>query len=61
VLARADLALPSGLRLPGSSRPLLFTNRIIWTTTLSLSRRESPVSVIDNISYTLGTTLTFQF
>ncbi len=48
VLARADLALPSGLRLPGSSRPLLFTNRIIWTTTLSLSHRESPVSPVDN-------------
>jgi hypothetical protein len=33
VLARADLALPAGLRLPGSAKPLLFTNRIIWTTT----------------------------
>jgi hypothetical protein len=100
LLARADLALPSGLRLPGSSRPLLFTNRIIWTTTLSLAHRESPVSPIDNAnlasmntsadyeiaknlrmtlngsaqrqwslnlpvesfySFTLGTTLTFQF
>ena len=100
ILSRADLALPSGLRLPGSSRPLLFTNRIIWTTTLSLAHRESPVSPIDNAnlaslntsadyeiaknlrmtlngsaqrqwsidlpvesfySYTLGTTLTFQF
>ena len=100
LLARADLALPAGLRLPGSSRPLLFTNRIIWTTTLSLSNRESPVSEPDNsnllslntsadyelaknlrmtlngsaqrlwstylpqnsyMSFTLGTTLTFQF
>jgi hypothetical protein len=33
VLIRADLALPAGLRLPGSAKPLLFTNRIIWTTT----------------------------
>jgi hypothetical protein len=48
LLVRADLALPSGLRLPGSSRPLLFTNRIIWTTTLSLANRQSPVSPIDN-------------
>ncbi len=48
VLTRADLALPAGLRLPGSSRPLLFTNRIIWTTTLSLANRQSPVSPIDN-------------
>jgi hypothetical protein len=48
VLMRADLALPSGLRLPGSSRPLLFTNRIIWTTTLSLAQRRSPITTIDN-------------
>ena len=48
VLVRADLALPSGLRLPGSARPLLFTNRIIWTTTLSLANRRSPVTVADN-------------
>ncbi len=100
ILARADLALPAGLRLPGSSRPLLFTNRIIWTTTLSLAMRQSPVSPIDNsrlaslntsadyeiaknlrmtlngsaqrlwslylpidsfYSFTVGTTLTFQF
>jgi hypothetical protein len=48
VLARADLALPAGLRLPGSARPLLFTNRVIWTTTLSLAIRKSPVTVADN-------------
>jgi hypothetical protein len=100
ILSRADLALPSGLRLPGSSRPLLFTNRIIWTTTLSFSHSESPVTpanafnlaslntsadyeIAKNLrmtlngaaqrnwsldlpvnsfySFTLGTTLTFQF
>ncbi len=43
ILARADLALPAGLRLPGSSRPLLFTNRIIWTTTLSVADTQSPI------------------
>jgi len=43
ILMRADLSLPSGLRLPGSSRPLLFTNRIIWTTTLSVADTQSPV------------------
>ena len=48
VLMRADLSLPAGLRLPGSSRPLLFTNRIIWTTTASLALRKSPVTVTDN-------------
>ncbi len=48
ILARADLALPAGLRLPGSARPLLFTNRVIWTTTVSLAVRKSPVTVADN-------------
>ncbi|MBI4061635.1 MAG: hypothetical protein HY403_09410, partial [Elusimicrobia bacterium] len=48
VLVRADLALPAGLRLPGSAKPLLFTNRIIWTTTASLAQRRSPVTVADN-------------
>jgi hypothetical protein len=48
ILARADLALPSGLRLPGSAKPLLFTNRIIWTSTLSMAMRRSPVTVADN-------------
>ncbi|MBI2789616.1 MAG: hypothetical protein HYX59_13135 [Elusimicrobia bacterium] len=48
VLVRADLALPAGLRLPGSAKPLLFTNRIIWTTSASLAQRRSPVTVADN-------------
>lgn len=48
VLVRADLAMPAGLRLPGSAKPLLFTNRIIWTTTASLAQRRSPVTVADN-------------
>jgi len=48
ILVRADLALPSGLRLPGSAKPILFTNRIIWTTTASLAQRRSPVTVADN-------------
>ncbi|MBI4386211.1 MAG: hypothetical protein HY551_02400 [Elusimicrobia bacterium] len=48
VLSRADLSLPRGLVLPFMSRPLLFTNRIIWTSTLSLAIRSSPVTVADN-------------
>ncbi|MBI4375846.1 MAG: hypothetical protein HY549_05285 [Elusimicrobia bacterium] len=48
VLVRADLALPRGLMLPGSARPILFSNRIIWTTTLSLANRRSPVTIADN-------------
>ncbi|MBI3553464.1 MAG: hypothetical protein HY077_13290 [Elusimicrobia bacterium] len=99
-LVRADLALPRGLLLPGTTKPILFSNRIIWTNTVSLALRSSPVTVADNfkllsfntsgdyelaknlrmtlngafsrewhkflpqedfISYSFGTTLTFQF
>ncbi|MDE2038986.1 MAG: hypothetical protein KGO96_00060 [Elusimicrobia bacterium] len=48
LLVRADLALPRGLRLPGSTKTILFSNRIIWTTTLSLAHRSSPVTQADN-------------
>jgi hypothetical protein len=48
LLVRADLALPRGLMLPGAKKALLFTNRIIWTTTLSLANRSSPVTQADN-------------
>jgi hypothetical protein len=100
LLVRADLALPRGLMLPGTTKPILFSNRIIWTTTTSLAFRTSPVTVADNfklatfntsadyelaknlrmtlngafsrewhkflpeedfVSYSFGTTLTFQF
>ncbi|MDD5629345.1 MAG: hypothetical protein PHU21_09790, partial [Elusimicrobia bacterium] len=100
LLTRMDVALPRGLLLPGAKKPILFSNRIIWTTTLSLAHRRSPVSQADNsdlaslntsgdyeiaknlrltmngafsrlwhkylkqeeyISYSMGTTLTFQF
>jgi hypothetical protein len=100
VLVRADLALPRGLMLPGTTRPILFSNRIIWTTTMSLAIRSSPATLADNfklatfntsadyeiaknlrmtinaamsrewhkflpeenfISYSFGSTLTFQF
>ena len=48
LLARADLSLPRGLHLPGSTKTLLFTNRVIWTTTLSLTVRRSPVTEENN-------------
>lgn len=100
LLSRMDVALPRGLLLPGAKKPIMFSNRIIWTTTLSLAHRRSPVTQADNsdlaslntsgdyeiaknlrltlngsmarlwhkylkqedyISYSMGTTLTFQF
>ena len=90
----------ANLLLPGAKKPIMFSNRIIWTTTLSLAHRRSPVTQADNsdlaslntsgdyeiaknlrltlngsmarlwhkylkqedyISYSMGTTLTFQF
>ena len=48
MLVRADLALPKGLKLPGASKPLLFTNRIIWTTTMSMAQKTSPITIADN-------------
>ncbi len=100
LLTRMDVALPRGLLLPGAKKAILFSNRVIWTTTFSLAHRRSPVTQADNsdlaslntsgdyeiaknlrltmngslsrlwhvylpqedyISYTMGTTLTFQF
>jgi hypothetical protein len=100
LLSRMDVALPRGLLLPGAKKPIMFSNRIIWTTTLSLAHRRSPVIQADNsdlasfntsgdyeiaknlrltlngalsrlwhkylkqeeyVSYSMGTTLTFQF
>jgi hypothetical protein len=48
MLVRSDLNLPKGLKIPFSSKLLTFTNRVIWTTTLSLAVRKSPVAVTDN-------------
>jgi hypothetical protein len=48
LLVRTDVALPRGLMLPGAKKALLFTNRVIWTTTLSLAHRTSPVTQADN-------------
>jgi hypothetical protein len=54
VLVRADLSLPHGLILPFMSKPILFSNRIIWTNTLSMDFRSSPVTAANN-----STTATF--
>ncbi len=48
VLVRTDVALPRGLMLPGAKKAILFSNRIIWTTTLSLAVTRSPVAEANN-------------
>ena len=48
VLARADLSVPKGFLIPFSEKKLVFSNRIVWSNTLSLSHRRSPLSQSDN-------------
>lgn len=48
LLVRADLNLPSGLKIPFLNRTLIFTNRIIWTTNAAFTRKRSPVAQADN-------------
>jgi hypothetical protein len=48
LLVRADLSLPNGIKLPFMSKPFFFTNRIIWTNTLTLDIRSSPITEANN-------------
>lgn len=100
LLIKTDFQAPKGLRLPFMKQAVVFSNRIVWTTTLSYAIRKSPVVVAENnklfsmnttadyeaaknlrlafnasvqrlwhkylhqedyLSYTAGSTLTFQF
>lgn len=61
VLVRADLALPRGLLIPGTTKPILFSNRIIWTTTLSFQLETSPVTQLNNFNLgTLNTSMDYE-
>ncbi|MBI4055405.1 MAG: hypothetical protein HY402_04640, partial [Elusimicrobia bacterium] len=48
LIARADLSLPSGLRIPFLNRTLSLTNRFILNSTLKFERKRSPVAQTDN-------------
>ncbi|MEI7481103.1 MAG: hypothetical protein WCK75_02005 [Elusimicrobiota bacterium] len=48
LLIKTDLQLPKGLKLPFMKQVFVFTNRIIWTTTLNYAIKKSPVTVADN-------------
>ncbi|MDE2292602.1 MAG: hypothetical protein KGL53_11015, partial [Elusimicrobia bacterium] len=48
LLVRADISLPRGLKLPLMHRILTFTNRVIWTNTVSLAVTQSPITIQDN-------------
>ena len=43
MVARADIALAAGIKLSGFKKPLFFTNRIFWSSNLSLAIRRSDI------------------
>ena len=48
LLIKADLQLPRGLKLPFMKKVFIFTNRIVWTTTINYAIRKSPITVAEN-------------
>ncbi len=50
LLIKSDFTLPKGLKLPFTKNVIIFTNRIVWTTTLSYAIKSSPVTIADNNS-----------
>ncbi len=48
VLIKSDFQLPKGLKLPFMKQAVFFTNRIVWTTTLSYAIKKSPITIADN-------------
>jgi len=48
LLLKSDFQLPKGLKLPFMKQAIVFTNRIVWTTTLSYAIKSSPITIADN-------------
>ena len=48
LLMRSDFKIPKGLRLPFMKNIVAFTNRIVWTTTLSYAIKKSPITIAEN-------------
>ncbi|HVC09185.1 MAG TPA: hypothetical protein VNH15_04525, partial [Elusimicrobiota bacterium] len=47
--SRADISMPKGLYIPLLMKsPLLFINRVIWTNTLSMDYKYSPVTAAND-------------
>lgn len=58
---KVDFNLPHGFKLPFTSKQYLSTNRVIWTTNLSYSRRRA-FTVDDNRDlFDLNTNLDYEF
>ena len=61
LLIRSDFKIPKGLRLPFMKTTLAFTNRIIWTTTLSYAIKKSPITIAENTRlFSLNTTSDYE-
>jgi hypothetical protein len=48
LLIKTDFQLPKGLKLPFMKETIIFTNRIVWTTTLSYAIKSSPITIAEN-------------
>ncbi len=48
LLIKTDFQLPKGLKLPFMKQTIVFTNRIVWTTTLSYAIKSSPITIAEN-------------
>ncbi|MCM2266150.1 MAG: hypothetical protein NDI60_00090 [Elusimicrobiales bacterium] len=48
MLIKTDFQLPKGLKLPFMKQTIIFTNRIVWTTTLSYALKSSPITIAEN-------------
>jgi hypothetical protein len=48
LLLKSDFQLPKGLKLPFMKKVVIFTNRIVWTTTMSYAIKKSPITIADN-------------
>ena len=48
LLLKSDFQLTKGLKLPFMKKMVIFTNRIVWTTTLSYAIKTSPITIADN-------------
>jgi hypothetical protein len=61
LLMRSDFKIPKGLRLPFMKNTLAFTNRIVWTTTLSYAIKKSPITIAENSRlFSLNTTTDYE-
>ena len=61
LLIKTDFQLPKGLKLPFMKQTIIFTNRIVWTTTLSYAIKSSPITIAENTKlFTLNSSADYE-